>query len=109
MRKIEKPTIKHKTIEQVVAKSIAKPAADSPYGLLDEVFPEAKGKLKYAYEADVLQDDYKPLGTYYTEDALGGRMYYRTNSRAKAQEICDLIFPPQGKYLVRVEMKAAVR
>lgn len=105
MRKIEKPTLKPKTIEDVVVK----PVADSPYGLLDEVFPEAKGKLKYAWEHEVLQDDYKPLGTYYTEDALGGRMYYRTNSRAKAQEICDLIFPPQGKYLVRVEMKAAVR
>lgn len=102
MRKIEKPTIKHKTIEQA-----AKPIADSPYGLLEEVFPEAKGKLKYAYEADVLQDDYKPLGTYYTEDALGGRMYYRTNSRAKAQEYADYCF--EGKYKVRVEMKAAVR
>ena len=102
MRKIEKPTIKHKTIEQVV-----KPVADSPYGVLDEVFPEAKGKLKYAWEHEVLQDNYKPLGTYYTEDALGGRMYYRTNSRAKAQEIANLIY--NGRYTVRVEMKAAVR
>lgn len=102
MRKIEKPTIKHKTIEQVV-----KPVADSPYGVLDEVFPEAKGKLKYAYEADVLQDDYKPLGTYYVEDALGGRLYFRTNSRAKAQGYADYCFG--GKYKVRVEMKAAVR
>ena len=64
MRKIEKPTLKPKTIENVAAK----PVADSPYGLLDEVFPEAKGKLKYAYEADVLQDDYKPIGTYYVEN-----------------------------------------
>lgn len=31
MRKIEKPTIKHKTIEQTVVK----PVADSPYGVLD--------------------------------------------------------------------------
>lgn len=103
MRKIEKPTIKHKTIEQ----SVVKPIADSPYGLLDEVFPEAKGKLKYAYEADVLRDDYKPLGTYYVEDALGGRIYFRTNSRAKAQEYADLCFG--GKYRVRVEMKANIR
>lgn len=102
MRKIEKPTLKPKTIEDVV-----KPVADSPYGVLEEVFPEAKGKLKYAWEHEVLQDDYKPLGTYYTEDALGGRMYYRTNSRAKAQEYADYCFG--GKYKVRVEMKAAVR
>lgn len=103
MRKIEKPTIKHKTIEEAVPKAVT----DSPYGVLDEVFPEAKGKLKYAYEADVLQDDYKPLGTYYVEDALGGRIYFRTNSRAKAQEYADLCFGV--KYKVRVEMKAAVR
>lgn len=102
MRKIEKPTLKPKTIEDVVVK----PVADSPYGTLDEVFPEAKGKLKYAYEADVLQDDYKPLGTYYVEDAFG-RMYFRTNSRAKAQEIANLVY--NGRYTVRVEMKAAVR
>lgn len=102
MKKVEKPTLKPKTMEDVV-----KPVADSPYGLLDEVFPEAKGKLKYAWEHEVLQDDYKPLGTYYTEDALGGRMYYRTNSRVKAQEYADYCFG--GKYKVRVEMKAAVR
>ena len=58
MRKIEKPTIKHTTI---VSKKEATVEADSPYGVLEEVFPEAKGKLKYAYEADVLKDDYQPL------------------------------------------------
>lgn len=103
MRKIEKPTIKHTTI---VSKKEATVEADSPYGVLAEVFPEAKGKLKYAYEEDVLQDDYKPLGTYYVEDAFG-RMYFRTNSRAKAQEIANLVY--DGRYMVRVEMKAAVR
>lgn len=103
MRKIEKPTIKHKN----VVESQVKKEADSPYGVLDEVFPECAGKLKYAYEADVLQDDYKPLGTYYVEDALGGRVYFRTNSRTKAQEYADYCFG--GKYKVRVEMKAAVR
>lgn len=103
MRKIEKPTIKHTTI---VSKKEVTIEADSPYGVLAEVFPEAKGKLKYAYEADVLQDDYKPLGTYYVEDAFG-RMYFRTNSRAKAQEIANLVY--DGRYMVRVEMKAAIR
>lgn len=103
MRKIEKPTIKHTTI---VSKNETTVEADSPYGVLEEVFPEAKGKLKYAYEADVLQDDYKPLGTYYVEDAFG-RMYFRTNSRAKAQEIANLVY--NRRYTVRVEMKAAIR
>ena len=104
MRKIEKPTIKHTTI--IGKKLEVTVEADSPYGVLAEVFPEAKGKLKYAYEADVLQDDYKPLGTYYVEDAFG-RMYFRTNSRAKAQEIANLVY--NGRYTVRVEMKAAIR
>lgn len=106
MRKIEKPTIKHKSI---VTKEVPpKKEADSPYGNLEEVFPECAGKLKYAYEEAVLKDDYKPLGSYYVEDSFG-RMYFRTNSRAKAQEMADYCYPPAGKYRVRVEMKAAVR
>ena len=104
MRKIEKPTLKPKTIEDV----LVKPAADSPYGLLDEVFPEAKGKLKYAWEHEVGdEDNFKPPAKFYVATADGGRMYFKTNSRAKAQEYADYCFG--GKYKVRVEMKAAVR
>lgn len=103
MRKIEKPTIKHKTIEQVV-----KPVADSPYGLLDEVFPDAKGKLKYAWEHEVAdEDNFKPHSQFYVATADGGRMYFKTNSRARAQELADTVFG--RKYIIRVEIKAQVR
>lgn len=108
MRKIEKPTIKHKNVVEEANKAPVKQEADSPYGVLEEVFPKCAGKLKYAYEEEVLKDDYKPLGTYYVEDSFG-RMYFRTNSRAKAQEMADYCYPPAGKYRVRVEMKANIR
>lgn len=104
MRKIEKPTLKPKTIEDV----LVKPVADSPYGLLDEVFPEAKGKLKDAWEHEVAnEDNFKPHSQFFISDALGGMMFFRTNSRAKAQEICDYVY--EGKYKVKVVVKAAVR
>ena len=103
MRKIEKPTIKHKTIEQVV-----KSVADSPYGVLDEVFPEAKGKLKYAWEHEVAdEDNFKPHSQFFIADALGGHLFFRTNSRAKAQQMCDDCFGP--KYTVKIVVRAAVR
>ena len=103
MRKIEKPTIKHKTIED-------KPPLESPYGALEEAFPQAKGKLLYVWESEVLdEDNYKPRGQFFVVDAFGGHLFFRTNSRAKAQEICDSIFQPQGKYLVKAVIKAQVR
>lgn len=34
-------------------------------------------------------------------------MYFRTNSRAKAQHLCNLCF--NGKYTVKVVVRAAVR
>lgn len=104
MRKIEKPTLKPKTIEDV----LVKPVADSPYGVLDEVFPGAKGKLKYAWEYEVAdEDNFKPHSKFFVSDALGGMMFFRTNSRAKAQEICDYCFGK--KYTVKIVVKAAVR
>ena len=101
MRKIEKPTIKHKTIEE-------KPVLESPYGTLDEAFPECKGKLLYVWESEVLdEDNYKPRGQFFVVDAFGGHLFFRTNSRAKAQHLCDLCF--NGKYTVKVVVRAAVR
>lgn len=105
MRKIEKPTLKPKTIEDV----LVKPVADSPYGVLDEVFPEAKGKLKYAWEHEVAdEDNFKPHTGFFINDAMGGHLYFRTNSRANAQRLCDLCFGA-GKYTVKIVVKAAVR
>ena len=101
MRKIEKPTIKHKSIEY-------KHILESPYGALDEAFPQCKGKLAYVWEDEVLnEDNYKPRSRFYVATADGGRMYFKTNSRARAQELADAVFG--GKYTVRVEIKAQVR
>ena len=101
MRKIEKPTIKHKTIGE-------KSVLESPFGKLDEAFPECKGKLLYVWEDEVLdEDNYKPPARFYVVTADGGRMYFKTNSRARAQELADAVFG--GKYTIRVEIKAQVR
>ena len=83
---------------------------ESPYGLLDVAFPQCKGKLAYVWEDEVLNEElYKPKSQFFVADALGGHLFFRTNSRAKAQHLCDLIFPPQGKYLVKAVVKAQVR
>ena len=81
---------------------------ESPYGLLDVAFPECKGKLAYVWEDEVLdEDNYKPRGQFFCADALGGHLFFRTNSRAKAQELCDLCF--NKKYTVKVVVRASVR
>lgn len=101
MRKIEKPTIKHKTIGE-------KHILESPYGDLDVAFPECKGKLLYVWEDEVLdEDNYKPPTQFFVADALGGHLFFRTNSRAKAQELSDLCF--NKKYTVKVVVRASVR
>ena len=82
--------------------------SESPYGLLDVAFPECKGKLLYVWEDEVLdEDNYKPPARFYVVTADGGRMYFKTNSRARAQELADAVFG--GKYTIRVEIKAQVR
>lgn len=81
---------------------------ESPYGSLDVAFPECKGKLVYVWEDEVLNEElYKPRGRFYVATADGGRMYFKTNSRARAQELADAVFGV--KYTIRVEIKAQVR
>ena len=87
---------------------VKKKFMESPYGLLDVAFPECKGKLAYVWEDEVLNEElYKPPARFYVATADGGRMYFKTNSRAKAQELADAVFG--GKYTIRVEIKAQVR
>ena len=82
--------------------------SESPYGLLDVAFPECKGKLAYVWEDEVLNEElYKPRAQFFCADALGGHLFFRTNSRAKAQELCNLCF--NGKYTVKVVVRASVR
>ena len=44
---------------------------------------------------------------FFVADALGGHLFFRTNSRAKAQRMCDDCFGP--KYTVKVVVRASVR
>lgn len=44
---------------------------------------------------------------FFCADALGGHLFFRTNSRAKAQRMCDDCFGP--KYTVKVVVRASVR
>ena len=87
---------------------VKKKFMESPFGSLDVAFPECKGKLLYVWEDEVLdEDNYKPPARFYVVTADGGRMYFKTNSRARAQELADAVFG--GKYTIRVEIKAQVR
>lgn len=88
---------------------VKKKFMESPYGDLDVAFPECKGKLVYVWEDEVLNEElYKPRTQYFVADALGGHLFFRTNSRAKAQELCEKCFGA-GKYTVKVVVRASVR
>lgn len=87
---------------------VKKKFMESPYGNLDVAFPECKGKLAYVWEDEVLdEDNYKPKSQFFVADALGGHLFFRTNSRAKAQRMCDDCFGP--KYTVKIVVRASVR
>ena len=87
---------------------VKKKFMESPYGLLDVAFPECKGKLAYVWEDEVLNEElYKPRAQFFIADALGGHLFFRTNSRAKAQRMCDDCFGP--KYTVKIVVRASVR
>lgn len=81
---------------------------ESPYGKLDDAFPEAKGKLVYIWEDEAEDDNFKPPCMYYVLDSSGGRMYFKTIKRGTAQTIADKVYGV-GKYTVRAEMKANIR
>ena len=81
---------------------------ESPYGKLDDAFPEAKGKLVYIWEDEAEDDNFKPPCMYYVLDCFGGRMYFKTIKRATAKKLSDIVFGVD-KYQVRVEIKAAIR
>lgn len=109
-RKIEKPTIKHKPLTET--KEVVVPEAsaqESPYGALDKAFPECKGKLIYAWESQVEdEDNFRPPTGFFINDALGGHIYFKTNSRINAQRLCNLCFG-ENKYIVKIVVRAAIR
>ena len=88
---------------------VKKKFMESPYGYLNVAFPECKGKLAYVWEDEVLNEElYKPRAQFFIADALGGHLFFRTNSRANAQRLCDNCFGA-GKYTVKVVVRASVR
>ena len=88
---------------------VKKKFMESPYGSLDVAFPECKGKLVYVWEDEVLNEElYKPRTQFFIADSLGGHLFFRTNSRAKAQKLCDDCYGP-NKYTVKIVVRASVR
>ena len=88
---------------------VKKKFMESPYGALDVAFPECKGKLAYVWEDEVLNEElYKPRTQFFIADSLGGHLFFRTNSRAKAQKMCDDCYG-SNKYTVKVVVRASVR
>ena len=88
---------------------VKKKFMESPYGDLNVAFPECKGKLAYVWEDEVLNEElYKARTQFFVADALGGHLFFRTNSRTKAQKMCDDCFGA-GKYTVKVVVRASVR
>ena len=67
-----------------------------------------KTKYLYVSSEEYHVDDWKDPTGYYVLDALGGAMYFRTRSRAKAQAYCDELFGV-GKYRVIKVIKAVAR
>ena len=97
MRKIEKPTIKHNNLVNRVE------TTSSSYDYILKDHPELKGKYVFVSDEELEgfedQDStFKHPSSLFVAVALG-RIYFRTNSRAKAQQICDVIF--SGKYVVK--------
>lgn len=80
---------------------------ESPYGLMDEAFPQVKGKVIYCWNFDVENDEFRPPAKYYIVDAFGGHVYFKTTKREKAQQICDSMFGV--KYTVKTVIRAAIR
>ena len=88
---------------------VKKKFMESPYGDLNVAFPECKGKLAYVWEDEVLNEElYKARTQFFVADALGGHLFFRTNSRTKAQKMCDDCFGVD-KYTVKVVVRASVR
>lgn len=55
-----------------------------------------------------MSDDFIPPAKFFVVDALGDGVFFRTNSRAKAQTMSDELYG-KGKYTVRVVVLAGVR
>lgn len=80
---------------------------ESPYGTLDLAFPEALGKLIWVEEGAWEEDSFRDPAAFFSLTALGGRMYYKVQKRAKAEELCNYCFG--GRLRVVAALKAQIR
>jgi hypothetical protein len=62
----------------------------------------------YIPNEDHNADDFKPPSRFYIINAIGDAVYFKTNSRMRAQEEADKQYG-RGKYSVRIEIRAGVR
>jgi hypothetical protein len=65
-------------------------------------------EVVYTSEEERMDDNFKPPSRFYIVNAMGEGVYFKTHSRAKAQDKADEIYGA-GKYAVRVEIKATIR
>lgn len=84
-----------------------KTCMSTPYGDLQLAFPGAEGKISWIEEGAWELDGFKAPAKYFSLTALGGRIYYHVQKRAKAEELCNYCF--SGRLSVQVEMKAQIR
>lgn len=80
---------------------------ESPYGNLDLAFPLAQGKLIWVDEGAWEEDGFRDPAAFFSLTALGGRLYYKVQKRAKAEELCKYCF--DGRLRVIASMKAQIR
>lgn len=74
----------------------------------DEILDQIGENLVFVPYHEWSDDDFKDPTQYYVKNAMDENVYFRTRSRAKAQEWSDMLY---GKnfYIVKKAMKAAVR
>ena len=70
---------------------------------------EAQIEVIYVPEDEYNAEDFKPPASFFILNAMGEGVYFKTRSRQKAQERCDEIFSPAGKYKIRAEMRCNLR
>lgn len=67
-----------------------------------------KKKMIVVPEQQRFEDDFRPPSLFYIIDCFGNAVFFKTRSRAKAQEMSDVVYGKQF-YLVKQVMFAITR
>lgn len=65
-------------------------------------------KYVYVLRDETEKDNFTPPTSWRIRDAMDNYMYFRARTRAKAQELCDVLYNT-GKYTVTPDKKASIR